>query len=184
MLRSLLVTAGACALLLGAVYLDGPPPAHSGGFGEPTCGQCHFDNPLDAPGGMLALDGIPEAVTPGEVYPLTITLARPEMQRAGFQLSVRYGGGASAGSQAGTLLATDERVAVDRAQGIEYIRHTEAGTALSAPDTVRWRFQWQAPDSAAGAIVFHTAANAANGDESALGDHVYTLEAEIGSGSE
>jgi len=36
-----------------AGFPDGPPPAHTGGFGEPTCRACHFDGDLNAEGGGL-----------------------------------------------------------------------------------------------------------------------------------
>src|SRR5690606_8758969 len=64
------LAAGACALLVAAAgvrlpYPDRPPPAHTGGFGEPTCQQCHFDAPLNDPGGALYVEGLPERYTPG-----------------------------------------------------------------------------------------------------------------------
>jgi hypothetical protein len=39
-----------------------------------------------------------------------------------------------------------------------------------------WRVEWTAPDDAAGAVIFHVAANAANGDKSESGDFIYTTE--------
>jgi len=38
---------------------------------------------------------------------------------------------------------------------------------------------WQAPAKPPGEVIFHVAANASNGDLSALGDHVYTAEAVV-----
>ena len=60
---------------VGAVYLDGPPPGHTGGFGEPTCAVCHFDVPEPDPAGGLVIEGVPEAFTPGERYLLTVAAA-------------------------------------------------------------------------------------------------------------
>ncbi|HEX9611604.1 MAG TPA: choice-of-anchor V domain-containing protein, partial [Gemmatimonadales bacterium] len=50
--------------------------------------------------------------------------------------------------------------------------HTLAGTSVAAGGTGRWTFRWTAPD--AGAVAFHVAANAANDDDSPLGDFIYT----------
>ena len=61
----------------GASYVDGPPPAHAGGFGGDTCHACHFENDLDAPGGSLTLRGVPEAFEPSATYRITVALERP-----------------------------------------------------------------------------------------------------------
>lgn len=173
-----LALTGAVLLLIGLVYADGPPPAHTGGFGEPTCLTCHFDGDLNAPGGSLTVDGLPAAYIPGHPYPLTVRLARPDLQRGGFQLTARFADTNRAGQQAGRFTIADERVAADREAGIAYLRHTPAGTG-PAEDSLRWTFTWTAPDTAAGQVVFHLAANAANGDDSEFGDYIYALEAVI-----
>ena len=75
-----MIAAGSAALLLAAagrtsvhrLYPEEPPPAHTGGFGEPTCLQCHFDGALNEPGGELRVEGLPEAYMPGETYTLDV----------------------------------------------------------------------------------------------------------------
>ncbi|QXD17168.1 hypothetical protein GQ464_006280 [Rhodocaloribacter litoris] len=160
--------------LLGAGlygYADGPPPAHTGGFGEPTCYACHFDGPETPSAGSLTLDGLPAAYEPGAGYLLTVTLAHPGLGAAGFQLSARL----ADGQPAGTLTPGNARVQVQHveATGMVYAAHTKAGTGLTAPDTARWTLRWTAP-TAGGPVVFHLAANAANGDDSAFGDVIHT----------
>ncbi len=175
--------AGAAALVVAApalafVYADRPPPAHTGGFNEPSCHSCHFDHPLDAPGGELVLEGVPEAYASGERYRITVSMAHPGMGRGGFQLSARFVEGARAGQQAGSLLALGERVEVTPDGGVQYAHHTRAGSVLSAPNSARWTLEWTAPESADGPVVFHLSANAANGDESEFGDFIYTTSAQ------
>ncbi len=177
----LLGLAGVALLALPApatVYPEQPPTAHTGGFGEPTCQQCHFDQPLNTPGGVLALDGVPEAYTPGQRYLLGISLARPAMQRGGFQLAARFAEGTQAGQQAGALRALDARseVAMADSSAVQYAYHTKAGTALEAPERARWIVTWTAPKHAAGRVVFHVVANAANDDDSEFGDFIYARE--------
>ncbi len=157
------------------VYPERPPPAHTGGFGEPTCRRCHFDQELDAPGGALTLGGVPEAYAPGARYRLRVALARPAMQRGGFQLAARFAEGEQAGRQAGTLRPVDDRVEVvlDDSSAVAYAHHTGAGTLLEAPEAARWTVEWTAPEAASGRVVFHVAANAANDDDSELGDYIY-----------
>ena len=159
------------AALTPFAYPDAPPTAHTGGFGEPTCHRCHFDAPLDAPGGTLSLDGLPPKLEAGRRYRLTLTLARAGMQSAGFQLSARTADGRSAGRL--EALGASVSVVRDDSTGIVYAQHTEAGTALAAPDTARWTFAWTPSDTAA--AVFHAAANATNDDASEFGDFVYLL---------
>ncbi len=61
---------------------DGPPVGHTGGFGEPTCQGCHLGNQLNAPGGMLGVEGIPAAYMPNERYRITIVLQTEDMGAA------------------------------------------------------------------------------------------------------
>lgn len=159
-------------------YPEDPPVAHTGGFGEPTCHRCHFDQPVNAPGGALRLVGAPEVYRAGADYTLTIELARSAMQRGGFQVSARFADGARGGRQAGVLRAMDDRVVVvrDDSSAVQYAHHTEAGTLLPAPNIARWTLAWTAPETASGRVVFHLTANAANDDASEFGDFVYVAE--------
>lgn len=164
--------------VVAARYPDYAVPAHTGGFGEPTCQACHFDGDLNAPGGRLLIDGWPEKPVPGEAYELTVRLSRAEMARAGFQLAIRT----AAGAQAGTLEPTDARSTVTEGPGgVRYVHHTPEGTSLTADEAAAWRLVWTAPE-AAGRLVAHVVANAANGDASEFGDRIYadSLQAEVG----
>lgn len=157
---------------LATLFVDGPPAAHTGGFGEPTCHACHFDHRLDDPAGGVRLGGVPHRYVPGRAYTITITLHREGLRRGGFELAVRF----ADGRQAGSLRPLDERVALADSLGIRYARQTRAGTSPAAPDTARWRLEWVAP-SGGSTVLFHVAANAADGDDSALGDFIYLASA-------
>lgn len=187
--------ASTAARLPAAVYPDGPPAAHTGGFGEPSCAACHAGNPVDDPDGSLTVEGIPDRYRPGESYSLSITLARPGMETAGFQLSARFAGGEQEGRQAGTLrsAAADGQasglvqVIEDQDAGIQYAQQTLAGAEQVEDARARWTVEWiapgdpgtpDAPDAATyrapadHPVVFHIAANAGNGDASEFGDFV------------
>ncbi len=171
--------AGALALI-AAFFKKGPPPAHTGGFGEPTCRECHFDAGLNEPGGGVAIAGAPDRYTAGRTYELAVTLRRAGMLRGGFQLAARFADGDSLGRQAGALAPTDARTAVvwDTTTHVGYIEHTEAGSAVTNA-AVRWTIRWTAPAAARGAVIFHVAANAANDDDSPLGDFIYTTALQV-----
>jgi hypothetical protein len=151
-------------------------PARTGGFGEMTCQQCHWENPLNEPSGRLVLEGIPESYTPGEQYLITVTLARPGLGRGGFQLSAREDVMAmNAGRDAGTLAAVDTlaQTVQDEAKRVTYAQHTRPGSMPSAAGAAKWTVRWTAPDSRVN-VVFNVAANASNDDASPLGDYIYT----------
>jgi hypothetical protein len=129
--------------------------------------------------GTLRLDGLPATYQPGRSYTLAFALARPGLQRAGFELTARWADGAGKGRQAGHLEPADNRTDVTdtilAAFGrVQYGRHTRAGSEPRAPETAGWTLKWTAPTEMAGAVIFHVVANAANGDDSPLDDYIYT----------
>jgi hypothetical protein len=166
----------ATALLQG--NSGGPLPAHTGGFKENTCSQCHTTFPLNAGrvlGGSFFIAGVPPNYTAGTSYKLTIVLGHPGQSRWGFEFTARY---RQSGRQAGMLVPADNLTQVKEYQGIQFISHTEAGTRKgNANGPVEFRFEWIAPDPAGGEILFNASANAANGDDDPMGDYIYTASA-------
>jgi len=176
---ALAIVALAAAPAVGAAFVEGPLPGMTGGFGEPTCRQCHFDHPLNAAPGSVALSGVPEHYTPGRTYALVLTLRHPEMARGGFQVAARWADGDAAGRQAGRWVATGPGVQTIPAPsgGVVYLQHTRAGTAIATAGEIRWTLRWVAPGATGSAVAFHAAVNAANDDDSPLGDYIYTATA-------
>ncbi|HEY3121320.1 MAG TPA: choice-of-anchor V domain-containing protein [Vicinamibacteria bacterium] len=173
-MAALLVSAAAFAL---AGFREGPLPGMTGGFGEPTCHKCHFDQPLDDPAGALRLHGVPRSYTPGRRYAITVDLARPGLKRGGFELSARF----ADGRQAGTLAVAGDRLQIVTSPdgAVQYAQHTARGSVASAPGALRWTVDWTAPP-ARDAVTFHAAGNASDDDASALGDFIYTAAARSG----
>lgn len=161
------VSAGAAAVL----SKQGPPVAHTGGFGEPSCAACHLGEELNAPGGVLQLQGLPAAYEPGRAYTLTVVLQRAQLAIGGFELAARF----EDGRQAGRFRPRDLRVFVADSAGIQYVHHTLQGVSAAA-GRLTWQVRWQAPLSG-GAVLFHLAGNASNDDASNLGDFIYTATA-------
>lgn len=158
-------------------YAEGAPAGFSGGFSEQSCHACHFDAEPDSGPGRVVIEGLPERFAPGRRYRLTITLTRAGMKRGGFQLTARFREG---GTQAGSLAPAEgdeTRVRLDVQGGIEYLGQRREGAAPVAAGRAAWRLLWTAPASTH-AVVFHVAANAANGDDTAEGDYVHSLAVE------
>jgi hypothetical protein len=163
-------------VLLGSA--DGPEPGHTGGFGEPTCHRCHFENSIDDSTGSLELVGIPDLYTPGSPYRLEITLQRPGLVRGGFQLAARFSSGPHQGQQAGRFERLDDRTQMPDPKGvqIQYVQHSKVGSYSSAVDGLTWTVRWFAPSESAAPVAFHLVGNASNDDDSEFGDFVYNKE--------
>jgi len=158
-------------------YADGAPPGFSGGFGEQSCHACHFTAEPNSKPGRVTIAGVPDRFTPGGRYPLTVTLTRPGMKLAGFQLTARFKEG---GGQAGSLMpetGEQARIRIDLQGGVRYANQRRKGTSLASDGTAAWKLIWTAPPGAS-RVVFHVAANAANGDDAAEGDYVHTVAIE------
>jgi len=165
-------------LSLGALprHPDYPPTAHTGGFGEPTCRQCHVGDSLNAPGGSVRISGVPANWRPGAAYPVVVTLRHDSLARAGFELAARFRPG---GRAAGILIPYDTlltTITPDSISGIPYAHHTRRGTRIEG-GPARWTILWTAPLGRGGDVEFDVAAVAANDDNSNLGDLVYTATA-------
>jgi hypothetical protein len=164
-----------------AAYVNGPPPATTGGFKEDTCRMCHFDYPLNDKNGSLRLEGLPEKYKPGERHVLTIRLTHPQLERGGFEMTSRFASGERMGQQAGSFEVLDARseVAAGAEGPIQYVRQTFAGSSPEMKGSILWSVAWRSPRDSAAPVVFHAAANAANYDDSPLGDYPYSLESTI-----
>jgi hypothetical protein len=170
------LAATALRLVASHAYAEGAPAGFSGGFKEDSCYACHFGAEANAAPGRVSIEGVPETFAAGERYTLTVRLHRPGLTLAGFQLAARF---AEGGAQAGALApgpSDAERVRVETQSGIQYANQRKAGTAVGADDEVSWTIEWRAP-AGGGAVTFHVAANAADGDGTAEGDVIYTASA-------
>ena len=169
------VVAWLCVTTFGGIaYLDGPPAGHTGGFGEPTCGVCHFGNPVNSDQGALRIVG-KDNLTPGGTTLLTIELSSDGLSVAGFQMSVRN----QDGYNVGLLRSPDvnTHVVTDSA-GVQYVQHTRFGTENSVvrDGVARWVVELELPPTTPDSLVLNVAANASNGDNSALGDYIFVHE--------
>ena len=173
--------AGAARERVHFVMRDQPPLAHTGGFGEPTCIVCHFDGTLNDSAGSLTIEGVPARHQPGKRYRLTITVRHPELKLAGFELASRFATGPDSGGQAGALNTIDERAKVSTDDGthVQYAHHMRSGTTPLPPGVGRWTVEWVAPTAGSAPVVIHVAANAANDNDSPLGDYIFARSVSV-----
>jgi hypothetical protein len=175
------IVAPLCVFLFAApiaaiAFKEGPYPNVTGGFGEQSCHLCHLDNSINAPGGAVALDGVPPSFVPGQAYPVTVTITREGLRRGGFEIAARFSSGRQRGRQAGSWRPLDDRVqlipgAVDKV--LTFVQHNLAGSRAPETGANRWTIEWTAPSGAVAPVQFNVAANASNNDDSPLGDFIY-----------
>ncbi len=159
-------------------FRDGPPARVTGGFGEDSCFACHWDGTENDGVGRLQVSGFPEEYEPGVDYELGISLRHPELVVAGFQLAVRTRDGEAQAGALGLPDPDEGRVAILVDREVEFAHHTVSGTEPVENAAARWSLQWTAPETGSGTALLHISAVAGDGDDSQMGDAVYTLELE------
>ncbi len=110
---------------------------------------------------------------------MTVTLAQAGRLRFGFQLTAID----DTGKRVGDLLPNDSRTQTQtnnvNGNQRQYINHTGQGNVPTSSGQGGWTFRWKAPAQSVGRVTFYVAGNAANGNFSATGDTIYTIERSI-----
>ncbi|PWU09278.1 MAG: hypothetical protein C5B51_06550 [Terriglobia bacterium] len=194
--------AAKAAVILGVIpillyaYEYGPDAGVVGVPGETgtcTASGCHVGTANSSQGSVTVTFPNGQNYTPGVKQHLVVTIADPATtQRAwGFELTARSS--TSPQSQAGTFTPTDANTylmcastnLVQQANAnqacpanlpLQYAEHTLAGYNASRGKTgsFNYEFDWTPPSTDVGNIVIYVAGNAANGDLTVNGDHIYT----------
>ena len=169
---TLFAICGIAVFIISGMQMEGKPDgAPSGSTGSPgdgaTCAQedCHTGTakPMDG----LIFSNIPETgYLSGETYTITVTVSNPGGEKFGFQASPQN----LDGDKMGQMIRTDE-IQTKFVGFQKYITHTLAGN--SGTDSKTWTFDWT-PTTSEGDVTFYVAVNAANNDDEATGDSIYT----------
>ena len=190
---------GKTAVLMAAIpfllyaYEYGPDAGAAGVPGENgSCSQvgCHTGTGVNAAGGSVSV-ALPQALTytPGTAQHLVVTIDDAKQRRWGFELTARLAGNPQ--TLAGTFSPTDNRTQLMCASAdlvrqvnaksacaanlpLEYIEHTQAGYDAVQANPGKYEFDWNPPATDVGPVTIYVAANAANGDLTQNGDHIYT----------
>jgi len=166
-------------------YAEGPDAGVSGVPREASCTACHRSGTF--PGSVAVQFAAGLTYSPGVKQHLAVTINDPAQKRWGFQLTAREAGNSAA--QAGTFtpgadgytqivctqtnFLSESFGKCDAGMPLQYIEHTKNGTRPGERSPVNFEFDWTPPDHNAGAIIVYVAANAANGDGTEGGDHIY-----------
>ncbi|MBC8029575.1 MAG: PQQ-dependent sugar dehydrogenase [Pyrinomonadaceae bacterium] len=156
-------------------FSSGPPPGYTRAPGEEpeACAECHVT--AEAGTGQISIEA-PSTYVPNQSYQITVrhTNADPTRLRWGFQLTVLDG----ADEKAGNLQSTDALTQVLNNAGPgnarQYIEHGPGGTFVGQQGGASWTFNWTAPATDVGTVLFYAAGNQANNDDNSSGDHIYS----------
>ncbi len=197
--RKTKIRAAKGAVILAAIpflihaYEYGPDAGSAGVPRENgTCNQigCHTGTNVNASGGSVRVTfPNPGVYTPGVTQHLVVTIDDAAQRRWGFELTARLSSDTT--KMAGTFSPTDRftqlicsTLDLIRQQNfatacpanlpLSYIEHTQGGYDRLQPNPGTFEFDWNPPDSDVGEVTIYVAGNAANGDLTSNGDHVYT----------
>ena len=179
-----LAALGAALPALIFAYATGPDATVAGVPGENTCASCHSGS---GTGSVTVTFPNGSTYTPGVKQHLVVTVTDSAQRRWGFELTARQSTNNKA--QAGTftpgsdgytqLICTQttfqsESHACPASMPLQYIEHTLNGTRLGQTKSATFAFDWTPPAADVGSVVVYVAGNAANGDGTERGDHIYT----------
>ncbi len=165
---------------------NGADPRLTDAPGDQTCVACHAGTKLNGGGGSVTvqLPG-PANYTPGVKQQLVVKIVDAAATRYGFELTARLGSDLTNG-QAGSFATVDANTSVKCDNGrrapcssasvVQFATHTLAG-ARSGSNT--FTIEWTPPATDAGNVRLYVAGNAANGNGSNSGDHIYTSSVEL-----
>ncbi len=151
-----------------------------------TCFQCHNGGPGVNQGSGRVTIGVGTYV-PGLKQDVSITITDPTALRWGFEMTARLV--SDPAKQAGTFIPSDQiqvRCAPDGRSDVscngepEFAMHRASSTFPSSGGPKTYLLSWVPPSDDAGPVTFYVAVTAANNDNLATGDRVYTASSTIG----
>lgn len=202
MRRRIVRAAVAVSLLLGVslayAYSTGPPYARTGAPivgtipAEGLCISCHVGSAVNDPAGKLEILNLPAQYIPTETYHFRVRLSFAHdvadsvaPYRWGFELTpVQASNGRGVGTLIPSLPGQQVVTGSNPFGSRQYLEHTDQGVHDGEVGSVEWMCTWVAPPADSGPVTFFVAGNAANGDATPLGDHIFTTSATMLSGTQ
>ena len=178
-----------CAALLYA-HAAGPDPRHTAAPGDDplACATsgCHVGTPLNGGGGNVSVN-FPNGMsyTPGVAQTFSIVITDSKAKVYGFQMSARLESDLVNGQAGDFTAGTGQIVLCAAGLGSPGLFKPKAGCPANNPvefiehylapfKTNTISVTWTPPATSSGNIRIYVAANAANGDTTEVGDHIYT----------
>ncbi|MCB9232885.1 MAG: T9SS type A sorting domain-containing protein [Bacteroidia bacterium] len=163
--------------IFGEIYTDnnGPSAGVAGAPTDQTCARsgCHTGSLNTGTGTTSITSTVPSSgYVPGTTYTISFSVTETGRNKFGFQAMAAFD--PIINKQIGNCIITNNTETRLRTNGNgQYVTHRSAGTAGTA-NAKSWSFDWVAPTQGTGNLVVYAAFNAANGNGSTSGDHIYT----------
>jgi len=151
----------------------------TGSPGETNCNTsgCHTGNQVNSVNGSILISAPTMTnweYTPGQVYPISVTVAQQGRSLFGLGFEALQASGANGGALTISNAAqTQLKNAVISGKLRTSVVHKLNGG--SSANTHTFTFNWTAPASTVGDVTLYAAGNAANGNGSESGDYIYTV---------
>jgi Reeler domain len=155
-------------------FSAGPPAAHTGAPGESNCVECHTGTPsFDSNAFSISA---PSSYEPGKTYQIMVKHTSNDGSRRqwGFQLTALAGG-----NKAGSLQPLNNLTHLDSLNGRQYIEHTFNGSFSGQGGGATWTFNWVAPSSDVGPVIFYAGGNQADQSGTPEGDRIYLINVTV-----
>lgn len=158
----------------------GAHPGSTGAPGDNTCAKagCHVGSAVtynDTTINQLIFSQTDSTYLPGQTYTITVRTTNPGKQRFGFEFQAITD---ATSLEAGTVVITDliRTHEVTHMVGSDFrtsATHSTVGTPELSPGFNEWTFDWTAPATNVGDIVFYYATNSTNNNNASTGDRIY-----------
>ena len=158
----------------------GAHPGSTGAPGDNTCAKsgCHTGSAVvynDTTVNHLIYSQADSTYLPGQTYTITVRTTNPGKQRFGFEFQAITD---ATSLEAGTVVITDliRTHEVTHMVGSDFrtsATHNTVSTPELSPGFNEWTFDWTAPASNVGDIVFYYATNSTNNNNASTGDRIF-----------
>lgn len=177
---ALLATLAIPLLFVNFTYMKsaGAHPGASGAPGDGSCADagCHTGNVVqnDTKVNSLIFPATDSTYVPGQTYLVKIKVTNAGIKRFGFEVGSLFEG---SNKNAGMLKVAE----TNRTQLLSHkinndtryeITHTQNGNSTTTTGSTEWTFNWVAPATNQGNVIFYYATNSANNNAQNTGDNI------------
>jgi len=152
------------------MYPTGSPGGRTGSPGDngANCTGCHSGTPTTVDLWIYSPELLVSGYYPDQEYNVLVYGLDENANKFGFEATVED----LSGNKIGTI-TPDAFGWTQLANNNKSITHTALGTTPVLDTGTYWIFTWLSPPESVGTIKFYAAVNAANGDNTNSGDHIY-----------
>lgn len=156
----------------------GAPSKKSGAPGELDCTDCHSGTAISSGKkwsniSLTTNTGSTLDYIPDSTYTITLDYTESAKTKFGFELTpLRKSDNKLAGTLKATANTTKVVTGTVNGNSRDYMTQTSNGNTFSN-NNAKWSFEWKAPSSNVGDIIFYVALNVTNADKTDNGDEVY-----------